>query len=91
MNCWIRNTTIDGQFKLFVETCNEYVKRLPENMHESEENWFQAIDKVVFTQKHKYITGWKWKVENDDKSKKSSRSSKKSSGRISKRSSHSSR
>ena len=60
-------------------------------MHESEENWFQAIYKVVFPQKRKYIAGWKWKFENDDKSKKSSRSSKKSSGRNSERSSHSSR
>ena len=39
----------DNQFKLFVETHNEYVKLLPEDMHESEENWFETINEVVFT------------------------------------------
>ena len=39
----------DNQFKLFVETHNEYVKLLPEDMHESEENWFETVNEVVFT------------------------------------------
>ena len=59
-------------------------------MHEGEENWFETIDEVVFTQKHK-IYNWMKEVENDNKSVKSSRSSKNSSGRSSKGSSHSSR
>ena len=80
----------DAQFKLFVETHNEYMKLLPEDMHEGEENWFETIDEVVFTQKHK-IYNWMKEVENDNKSVKSSRSSKNSSGRSSKGSSHSSR
>lgn len=54
-------------------------------MLENEENWFEAIDEVVFTQKHN-IYNWMKEAENDDKSAKSSRSSKKSSGRESKRS-----
>ena len=76
----------DAQFKLFVETHNEYVKLLPEDMHEGEENWFETIDEVVFTQKHK-IYNWMKEVENDNKSVKSLRSSKNSSGRSSKGSS----
>ena len=80
----------DAQFKLFVETHNEYMKLLPEDMHEDEENWFETIDEVVFTQKHK-IYNWMKEVENDNKSVKSSRNSKNSSGRSSKGSSRSSR
>ena len=35
-----------------------YVELLPEDMYEGEENWFETIDEVVFTQKHKkYTTG----------------------------------
>ena len=33
------------------------MKLLPEDMHKIEENWFEAIDEVVFTQKHK-IYNW---------------------------------
>ena len=73
----------DAQFKLFAETYNEYVKLLPEDIHEGEENWFETIDEVLFTQKHK-IYNWMKEVENDNKSVKSSRNSKNSSGRSSK-------
>ena len=59
-------------------------------MHEGEESWFETIDEVVFTQKHK-IYNWMKEVENDHKSVKYSRSSENSSGRSSKGSSHSSR
>ena len=34
----------DDQFKMLVETHNEYVKLLSEDLHEGEENWFEAID-----------------------------------------------
>ena len=43
----------DDQFKMLVEAHNEYVKLLSEDLHEGEENWFVAVDEVVFTQKHK--------------------------------------
>ena len=47
---------------------------LPEDMYEGEENWFETIDEVVFTQKHKKMYNWMKEVENDEKSVKSSRS-----------------
>ena len=34
----------DDQFKMLVKTHNEYVKLLSEDLHEGEENWFEAID-----------------------------------------------
>ena len=43
----------EDQFKMLVEAHNEYVKLLSEDLHEGEENWFVAVDEVVFTQKHK--------------------------------------
>ena len=80
----------DDQFKMLVETHNEYVKLLSEDLHEGEENWFEAVDEVVFTQKHK-VNNWMGEAENDNKSNRSSRSSKRSSDRSSKKSSHSSK
>ena len=80
----------DDQFKMLVETHNEYVKLLSEDLHEGEENWFGAVDEVVFTQKHKAYN-WMREAENDNKSNRSSRSSKRSTDRSSKKSSHSSK
>ena len=80
----------DDQFKMLVETHNEYMKLLTEDLHEGQENWFEAVEEVVFTQKHK-VYNWMREAENDNKSNKSSRSSKRSSDRSSKKSSHSSK
>ena len=55
----------DDQFKMLVETHNEYVKLLSEDLHEGEENWFEAVDEVVFTQKHK-VYNWMREAENDN-------------------------
>ena len=77
----------DGQFKMLVETHNEYVNLLSEDLHEGEENWFEAV--VVFTQKRK-VYNWMRGARNN-KSNRSSRSSKRSSDRSSKKSSHSSK
>ena len=52
-------------FKMLVETHNEYVKLLSEDLHEGEENWFEAVDEVVFTQKHK-VYNWMREAENDN-------------------------
>ena len=46
-----KRSNLMTNLKLCVETRNEFVKLLPEDMHKSEENWFEAIDEVVFTQK----------------------------------------
>ena len=58
-------------------------------MVNEEDDWFETIDEVVFTQKHK-IYNWIKEVEDGNKSRSSS-SSKKSSGRSSKKSSRSSK
>ena len=55
----------DDQFKMLVKTHNEYVKLLSEDLHEGEENWFEAVDEVVFTQKHK-VYNWMREAENDN-------------------------
>ena len=75
---------------MLVETLKEYMKLLTEDLHEGEENWFEAVDEVVFTQKHKVYNRMR-EAENDNKSDRSSRSSKRSSDRSSKKSSHSSK
>ena len=59
----------DDQFKMLVKTHNERVKLLLEDLHEDEE----AVDEVVFTQKHK-VYNWRREAENDNKSNRSSRS-----------------
>ena len=59
----------DDQFKMLVKTHNEHVKLLLEDLHEDEE----AVDEVVFTQKHK-VYNWRREAENDNKSHRSSRS-----------------
>ena len=56
----------DDQFKMIVETHNEYVKLLSEHLDESEENCFEAADDVVFTQKHK-VYNWMREAKNDSK------------------------
>ena len=66
------------------------MKLLSEDLHKGEENWFEEVDEVVFTQKHK-MYNWMREAENDNKSNRSSRSSKRSSDRSSKKSSHSSK
>ena len=71
----------DDQFKMLVETHNEYVNLLSEDLHEGEENWFEAV--VVFTQKRK-VYNWMREARNN-KSNRSSRSSKRSSDRSSKK------
>ena len=58
-------------------------------MVNEEDDWFETIDEVAFTQKHK-IYNWIKEVEDGNKSRSSS-SSKKSSGRSSKKSSRSSK
>ena len=48
----------DDQFKMLVETHNEYVKLLSEDLHEGEENWFEAIDEsCAYSRSTKCITG----------------------------------
>ena len=66
------------------------MKLLSEDLHKGEENWFEEVDEVVFTQKHK-MYNWMREAENDNKSNRSSKSSKRSSDRSSKKSSHSSK
>ena len=56
----------DDQFKMIVETHNEYVKLLSEHLDEGEENCFEAVDDVVFTQKHK-VYNWMREAKNDSK------------------------
>ena len=56
----------DDQFNMIVETHNEYVKLLSEHLDEGEENCFEAVDKVVFTQKHK-VYNWVREAKNDSK------------------------
>ena len=56
----------DDQFKMIVETHNEYVKLLSEHLHEGEENCFEAVDEVVFTQKHKVYNSMR-EAKNDSK------------------------
>ena len=76
----------DDQFKVLVKMSNEHVKLLSEDLHEDKE----AVDEVVFTQKHK-VYNWGREAENDNKSNRLSRSSKRPSDRSSKKSSHSSK
>ena len=68
----------------------EYVGLLPQEVVDEQDDWFEAVDEVVFTQKRK-IYNWIKEVEDDNKSRSSRSSSKKSSGRSSKNSSSSSK
>ena len=80
----------NDQFKELVSLHKEYVGLLPQEVVDEEDGWFETVDEVVFTQKHKiYI--WIKEVEDDNKSRSSRTSSKKSSGRSSKKSSSSSK
>ena len=42
----------ENHFKLPLEIHNKYVNLLSEDMDEGEESRFEAVDEVVFTQKH---------------------------------------
>ena len=79
----------NDQFKELVSLHKEYFDLLPQEVVNEEDDWFETIDEVVFTQKHK-IYNWIKEVEDGNKSRSSS-SSKKSSGRSSKKSSRSSK
>ena len=68
----------------------EYVGLLPQEVVDEQDDWFEAVDEIVFTQKRK-IYNWIKEVEDDNKSRSSRSSSKKSSGRSSKNSSSSSK
>ena len=80
----------NDQFKELVSLHKEYVGLLPQEMVDKEDYWFETVDEVAFTQKHK-IYNWINEVEDDNKSRSSRSSSKKSSGRSSKKSSSSSK
>ena len=80
----------NDQFKELLSLHKEYVGLLPQEVANEEDDWFETVDEVVFTQKHK-IYNWIKEVEDDNKSRSSRSSSKKSSGRSSKKSSSSSK
>ena len=83
-------TTVKEETDQFNDQYKEYVGLLPQEVVDEEDDWFETVDEVVFTQKHKiYI--WIKEVEDDNKSRSSRTSSKKSSGRSSKKSSSSSK
>ena len=81
---------VNDQFKELVSLHKEYVGLLPQEVINEEDDWFETVDEVGFTQKHK-VYNWIKEVEDDNKSRSSRSSSKKSTWRSSKKSSSSSK
>ena len=77
-------------FKEMLSLHKEHVGLLPQEVVNEEDDWFETVDEIVFTQKHK-IYNWIKEIEDDNKSRSSRSSSKKSSWRSSKKSSSSSK
>ena len=59
----------NDQFKELVSLHKDYVGLLAQEVVD-EDDWFETVDEVVFTQKHK-IYNWIKEVEDDDKSRSS--------------------
>ena len=74
------------QFNMLIETHNEYLKLLPPEALEHEEDWFDRIDENVCKHKHK-IHNWIRTCEVDDRKSEKSGSSKRSSSKSSHKSS----
>ena len=77
---------LSDQFNMLIETHNEYLKLLPPEALEHEEDWFDRIDENVCTHKHK-IHNWIRTCEVDDRKSEKSGSSKRSSSKSSHKSS----
>ena len=77
---------LSDQFNMLMETHNEYLKLLPPEALEHEEDWFDRIDENVCTHKHK-IHNWIRTCEVDDRKSEKSGSSKRSSSKSSHKSS----
>ena len=58
----------NDQFKELVSLHKEYFDLLPQEVVNEEDDWFETIDEVVFTQKHK-ICNWIKEVEDESKSR----------------------
>ena len=56
----------NDQFKYLVSLQKEYVGLLPQEVFDEEDDWFETVDEVVFTQKHK-IKNWIKEVEDNNK------------------------
>ena len=52
----------NDQFKELVSFHREYVSMLPQEVVHEEDDWFETVDEVAFTQKHK-IYNWIKEVE----------------------------
>ena len=68
----------NDQFKEWVSLYKEYVGLLSRELVNEEDDWFETVDEVVFTPKHK-IYNWITEVKDDNKSRSSRNSSERSS------------
>ena len=68
---------METQFREWVSSHKDYVCLQLQEMIDDKDDWFEAIDEVGFTQKHK-IYNWIKEVVDDNKSRYSKSLSKKS-------------